>query len=284
MKTLKIVSIVGIVIAVGFGAVAIAKGVQQEASKRGFFGWMAKDHDIPKMIMEHMKERLELTDEQEAKILPILKETLEKHQAILQKSREQMEQRGQAAETERQALWQETKKQLEPILTAEQMQELDKMHDEFAEKWQQMRPGFGGMMFRHGKGKGEFPELLKDLNLSDEQRQQLFAIFLKYRDGRRDIVDDFLSTQRDFSKMILTEDFNEEKVRQMFRESTAKFEDFVVSHAKMLAEMKAVLTPEQVELLQKKVPELLDSIQNRIHTGRSLIDPWLQSHNKTDEK
>jgi Spy/CpxP family protein refolding chaperone len=77
----------------------------------------------------------------------------------------------------------------------------------------------------------------------------------------------------------LTEDFDEAKVRQTFRDSEAQREEFIVSHAKMLAEMKAVLNPDQLQLLQQKVPALLASIQDRIHTGRSMMDNWLQPQN-----
>ena len=283
MKTRKIVtivSIVGIVIAVGFGAVAIAASRHRD-SEKGFGGWMGRHGDMPQMMMGHLKEQLKLTDEQETKMLPILKDAMEKHQALMQKFQEQTQQDWQAAATERQTLWQETKKQLEPILTPEQMQELDKMYANFAERGQKMGPGAGRMMFMHGKGKGELPQLLKDLNLTDDQRKQIFDIFSKYWEGHKEVVDNFLGVQKDFSNMILTEDFNEAKVRDMYKQSTAKFEDFVVSRAKMLAEMKAVLTPEQLKLLQDKVPQLLDELQKRIETGHSFMNTWMKFHGKS---
>lgn len=281
MKTRRIVSIVGIVVAVGLGTVALgAKGHRN--MEKGFGGWMMGRHgeDLPKVMMAHLKETLKLTDDQVAKVQPIVQTTIDKHQAMLKKFQESKEPDRQAAETERQALWQDAKKQLEPILTPEQMQELDKMYAQFAERGQKMGPTAGREMFGRGKGHGPFPQLLKDLNLTEDQRKQVFDIFNKYWEGHKEVVDNVSGVQKDVAKMILTEDFNEAKVRDLYKQSTAKFEDFVVSRAKMVSEMKAVLTPEQLKLLQDKVPQLIDELQKRMQMGRSFADTWMKFHGK----
>jgi Spy/CpxP family protein refolding chaperone len=79
---------------------------------------------------------------------------------------------------------------------------------------------------------------------------------------------------------MLDEDFDEEKVRQTYRESTAKMEEFVVTGAKMFAEMKAVLTPEQVEILQQKGSELLSAMQDHSHARGQMFFSWLRFHKK----
>lgn len=279
MKTLKIVSIPIIIAVIGFSVIAIAGNVQketQEDSEMGFFELMTQDMNFPEMIMAHLKERLNLTEEQEAQILPILKENMEKRLAMFQERRDQIRQNVQAIETEHQAMLQETEQQLATILTEEQMQELRKIRDEHIG----MREGFTKRMSQR---RGNFREVLKELNLSAEQKKEIFSIFMKYRDTHKNARENVLEIRTQFGNMaldMLKEDFNEEKVRQTYRESTAKMEEFVVTGAKMFAEMKAVLTPEQRELLQQKGSEFLTNMQDHPHGRGRMFFSWLQFHRK----
>jgi Spy/CpxP family protein refolding chaperone len=279
MKTLKIVSIPITIAVIGFSVIAIAGNVQkesQEDSEMGFFEFMTEDMNFPEMIMAHLKERLNLTEEQEAQILPILKENMEKRLAMFRERRDQIRQNVQAIETEHQAMLQETEQQLATILTEEQMQELRKIRDEHIG----MREGFAKRMDQR---RGKFREVLKELNLSAEQKKEIFSIFMKYRDTHKDARENFLEIRTQFGNMaleMLKEDFNEEKVRQTYRESTAKMEEFVVTGAKMFAEMKAVLTPEQLELLQQKGSEFLTSMQDHPHARGRMFFSWLRFHRK----
>jgi Spy/CpxP family protein refolding chaperone len=268
-----------IVAAIGVSVVAIAATVQQEPQGKhgmGWFGFFAKQMNIPKMMMGHLKERLNLTAEQEAQIQPILEKAVQDGVAMFQKHRGQALQGFETIKTEREAMWQEMEKQLAAILTPEQMQELQKMHAEKIGKFQTMGHGFAGGFFKVG---GEVRQLVQDLNLSDAQKQQLFSIFLKYRGDRRTVADSFLQKGTEAVNRLLTEEFDEAKIRQTFKDSEAQREEFFVSRAKMLAEMKAVLNPDQLQLLQQKVPALIASIQERMHTGRAMMDHWLQPQN-----
>ena len=280
MKTLKIVSIPIIIAVIGFSVITIAGNVQkesQEDSEMGFFEFMTtEDMNFPEMILAHLKERLNLTEEQEAQILPILKENMEKRRAMFQERRDQIRQNVQAIETEHQTMLQETEQQLATILTEEQMQELRKIRDEHIG----MREGFAKRM---GQRRGKFREVLKELNLSAEQKKELFSIFMKYRDTHKNARENFLEIRNQFANMaldMLDEDFDEEKVRQTYRESTAKMEEFVVTGAKMFAEMKAVLTPEQLELLQQKGSEFLTNMQEHSFGRGRMFFSWLQFHRK----
>jgi Spy/CpxP family protein refolding chaperone len=274
MKTIKIVSIVGIVIALGFSVVAIAANTQQEMKQNpemGWFGFMAENMPVSEMVMEHLKERLTLTEEQEAQLLPILEESMKKRVEMFQKYGGQVRQNVQTIKTEHETMWQETEKQLAEILTEEQMQELRKMHDERVG----MRQGFAQKMFQR---RGQFQQVFKELNLSKEQMKELFSIVIKYRENRGDVMESFQEIRTNFVNMLLTEEFDEEKVRQTYQESAAKMEEFVVTGAKMAAEMKAVLTPEQLEILQEKGTELLAQLQEHGHSRHAMFGRWFHHH------
>ncbi len=266
-KVVKITAIVTI-IAIGIGgAVMVFAGPHSgwKGGRKGHFGFMGhKGMFGPEKLMPLMKERLNLTDEQETQIKPILEAHMEKQRALFEKYRDQAKQGMETIKTEHQELWKEIEPQLAEILTEEQMQEVRTMHDQR----EQHRQG----MF---KAHGEFRQLFEDLDISVTQKAEFISIFLKYRGDRRGAVDKAMETGKQVVDLVLNEEFDEEKVRQTYRANTAKFEDFVVTRAKMLAEMKAVLEPDQLKLLQEKAPEFLAKAQERMQSRRSMIDKWL---------
>ena len=108
----------------------------------------------------------------------------------------------------------------------------------------------GGMM-----GMGMF----MDLNLSDAQMDQVQAIITKHRDQCENTGDELHKTMREtMFNAIFAEEFNEEKIREAFRESSKAREDMVVQKAKMIAEIKTILDPEQVELLKERKTQMME--------------------------
>jgi Spy/CpxP family protein refolding chaperone len=266
MKAFRIVSIVALIIAIGIGSVvAIAENSQKEpeaAPDQEWFGHFMADTEMDEVIMGYLKEQLNLTEEQEAQIRPILKEHLEQRLARIKEQREQFRQNLQAIASERQTMLQEVEQQLAEILTEDQMQELRKLRDEHQGPWQHMSARIAEQgLPEHGR----FRDTLQELNLTVEQKKDLFAIVMKYRDVHKDTRQNVQDIRNQFANMaldLLNEEFDEEKVRQTYRESVAKMEDTVVTAAKMFAEMKTVLNPEQLELLQEKGTEFLEQMQS----------------------
>ena len=86
-----------------------------------------------------MTDRLQLSDEQAEQIRPIIEDQVTKRSELFQKYREQSrESRGQMR-SEMRTLIEETDKQLEPILSDDQMAELKRMREE---RHQRMRKCF----------------------------------------------------------------------------------------------------------------------------------------------
>jgi len=92
-------------------------------------------------ILSDMKSRLNLTDEQEAKIRPIIEEQIKKRNALIEKYQGQGRQGRESLRSEMQALGKSTEDQLQPILTKEQMGNYQKMQEE---ERQNMRKGYRG--------------------------------------------------------------------------------------------------------------------------------------------
>lgn len=102
--------------------------------------------------------------------------------------------------------------------------------------------------------------MLEDLNLSDAQREQVQAIITRYRDQRENSADDHHKTMRETMFSVIFDDqFDEGKIREAFRKSSADREEMVVQKAKMIAEIKTVLDPEQVELLKERKAQMMEN-------------------------
>lgn len=101
-------------------------------------------------IIADMKDQLNLTDEQEAKIRPIIEEQIKKRGALIEKYQGQGREGMGSLRNEMQELSKSTENQLQSILTKEQMENYRNMQ---AEERQKMRKGFRGR--RSGKLRGQ---------------------------------------------------------------------------------------------------------------------------------
>jgi Spy/CpxP family protein refolding chaperone len=91
-----------------------------------------------------------------------------------------------------------------------------------------------------------------ELKLSDEQQGQVLNIINKYQDQREGLRSRTVNARRDVAAALRAGTFNEENARKAFREASAVTEDIFIMRARMMSELKAVLTPEQVQLLQER--------------------------------
>jgi hypothetical protein len=105
-----------------------------------------------------MKERLNLTDEQDGKVRPIMEEYCKKQQDIIGKHKGQEPRGGDCClRCELQRLGESTEKQLAALLTEKQMREYQKMQDELQPRSPENGPqgmGKGGPGGRGGRGGG----------------------------------------------------------------------------------------------------------------------------------
>ena len=84
----------------------------------------------PEEILAHMTDRLELSDEQAEQIRPIIEDQVTKRSELFEKYHHQGRESRRQMRSEMRTLIEETDKQLEPILSDEQMAELKKMREE----------------------------------------------------------------------------------------------------------------------------------------------------------
>lgn len=248
-RTLKRLAI-GCLVVTGFGAAAVTV-THHAASARERFGMMGADMINAEMILTQMNKELTLTEEQKATLRPLIEEKLDKWRSLRESSHGRMRERFAAMRQAHETMWTETKQELAAILTPEQMEKVEQFREERFGRFAK----FAGR-FREGGAK--FHETLEALNLTTEQKQQMFSLFMDNRATRQQGIQGVMALQKAVSDLLLAQEFDEQQVRALFQKNAAELENLFVQHAKMLAEMKAVLTPEQVELLKQKQRELFD--------------------------
>jgi Spy/CpxP family protein refolding chaperone len=120
-------------------------------------------------------------------------------------------------------------------------------------------PGFSdrGM----GAGVGGLKALL-ELKLSENQRAQLINIISKYGEQTEGFRNRAIEARKNLWRVMKAAEFNEENARKAFREESAVREDMFVLRAKMISEMKSLLNPEQLQLLQERKAQRYEKIKN----------------------
>ena len=125
-------------------------------------------------------------------------------------------------------------------------------------------PGLGGP-----GGMGPGVGILQDLNLSDEQRDQALEITESHQIGMIKARGDLIKAHDALRNALQGDPLNEETVRQAYKKLSSLKEDQLVVRAKMMTELKAILTPEQVKLLDDRKADRTDGAKQRRGPGRS---------------
>lgn len=126
--------------------------------------------------------------------------------------------------------------------------------------------GPGGPGFRGAPG-GPFGMggfMLRGLDLTDAQREQVKAIMESHRDEQKAIGDRMQAARKALHDAIGADAFDEAAVRAKAAEIGAVEADAAVLQARIKSEVFAILTPEQV----KKAKELRGQMENRMKDGR----------------
>jgi protein CpxP len=104
------------------------------------------------------------------------------------------------------------------------------------------------------------------LKLSDSQQVDMMNILNKYQTDRESLRNSIMEARKNLSAVLRAEKFNNEHARKAFREASAVREEMFVLKAKMMAELKAVLTPEQREFLKNRRAQRMERIRHRFDT------------------
>jgi Spy/CpxP family protein refolding chaperone len=118
---------------------------------------------------------------------------------------------------------------------------------------------------RHGLGPRLFGlKTMLELKLSDSQQTKVLNIIETYENVMKDKRDSLWEARKKLLTAMHADEFSEEQVRAAFKQVSSIREDCFVSKGKMMSELKAVLTPEQMALLKERKTARIESMKARL--------------------
>jgi Spy/CpxP family protein refolding chaperone len=111
------------------------------------------------------------------------------------------------------------------------------------------------------------------LNLLDSQRDQALKIMETYQIDRIKTRGEVIKESDNLRKALQADKVNEQDVRKAYKKLSLIQEDMLITRAKMMTEMKAILTPEQLKLWDERKAE-------RPYRGRECANPMGPGYDK----
>jgi len=105
---------------------------------------------------------------------------------------------------------------------------------------------------------------LIQLNLSDSQKSRILSIIEKYENDIESAKNNLREARHNIRAAMQAGEFNENAIRNAHRQAAPIKEDLLVLGAKMKAEMKTVLTSEQLQLLEERKAERIERFRDRL--------------------
>ena len=104
----------------------------------------------------------------------------------------------------------------------------------------------GARMERCGK-------IINELGLTEDQKKKVDDILTKNQDERKKLMDSLREAKKQLNTVVSAKEFDEATFRKGFQQISSIKESLAVLKAKMIPELKAVLTPEQVGYLRGRM-------------------------------
>lgn len=116
------------------------------------------------------------------------------------------------------------------------------------------------------------------LDLSGAQKADAARILQQERAGQKPDVERFRAAVLECVDLALADDPDEEALRESYRRAAEAGEEVLVKKAKMTAELRRVLSPEQRRLMADFREQVRKGVQDRVRTSQELIDIWVAAH------
>jgi Spy/CpxP family protein refolding chaperone len=102
------------------------------------------------------------------------------------------------------------------------------------------------------------------LKLTPEQQSQILGIIEKYDTQRKSLKVSLREARRDLARVLQAEQPDENEIKNALRQAAPIREELLVMRMKMNAELKSVLTPEQLQLLEERKAHRFEGRKARI--------------------
>ena len=115
----------------------------------------------------------------------------------------------------------------------------------------------------------QFKKMATELGLSAQQQERIKEIFARNRPAAEPLMEQLKSEQRALRNLVQADAFDEAAIRAQVAKMGTLQADMAVQHAKLAQEVRAILTPEQIQKfkeIQAKRDDHMD--KKRMHGGK----------------
>lgn len=138
----------------------------------------------------------------------------------------------------------------------------------------------GSVVEKAGGLYGRVFQFLMQLNLSDSQKRDIALMLQQYRGEVRTAVDGVAKARKDLLNAIDNDSYDENAVKQACRKVASCEEQFALLGARVISEIKGVLTPEQLSALKEKKADLAWKMKERVDSELFLFDQWIEVYSQ----
>ncbi len=113
----------------------------------------------------------------------------------------------------------------------------------------------------------DFKKMATELGLTDQQKAQIKEIFKKERAEMKPIMTRMIAERRNLRELAQADKIDEAAIRAQAAKLATIEGDLAIQHARVAAQIRAILTPAQVEkfkALQKERDKMLDKRHERM--------------------
>jgi Spy/CpxP family protein refolding chaperone len=139
----------------------------------------------------------------------------------------------------------------------------------------------GGMpalaqMYGMGSGPGPLRALMA-LDLTDAQKTQIAEIMAETKTDREAARQKREEVRNILAPVFKAETFNEENVRAAFRQASALMEDSMVMRVRVVNQIRALLTDEQLLLVKEKMENGMERMKKHAEFKETMLNTWLKT-------
>ena len=137
--------------------------------------------------------------------------------------------------------------------------------------------GMGGDGFGMGFG---MIRMLDRMDLSEDQKQQVASILKKHRDDIARNMAEGSEARAKLAGAMQSKDYSETSVKEAAAAMAAHQEKAILLRAKVMSEIRSVLTPEQNEKMVRFPGGRKGRMQGATDAALSNLDRWIAEHGK----
>lgn len=120
-----------------------------------------------------------------------------------------------------------------------------------------------------GKKRGGRGNMMKELGLSDEQKEQMKAIGKKNQESMKNLMTKMHESRKKMRDASMNENVDEAAIRALSKEVADTIAELTIQKSKMHKEMQAIMTDEQKAKAKELRAKMQKEMKNRKQCGKS---------------